>query len=73
MKAPGIIGIALIVLGLAVFTYSTTGKGIEFGFIQMAMESEQTAPLPPVVGAGALIGGFMLLLQGRNNAGQPRS
>ena len=73
MKAPTIIGILLIVLGLAVFTYTTTAKGIDFGFIQVAVEQEHMAPLPPVVVAGALIGGFLLLWQGRNNAEPPRS
>ncbi len=73
MKAPGIIGIMLIILGLAVFTYATAAKGIDLGVIQMAVDQEHTAPLPPVVGAGALIGGCLLLLQGRNNAEPPRS
>ena len=72
MKAPGIIGIMLIILGLAVFTYATATKGIDLGVIQVTAEERETAPLPPVAGAGALIGGFLLLLQGRNNVEPPR-
>ena len=73
MKAPAILGILLLVFGLAVFTYATKEKGIDLGIIQVTVEERDTAPLPPVVGAGALIGGFLLLLQGRNNAEPPRS
>lgn len=71
MKTPAIIGILLIVLGIAAFayhsfTYTTTEKAIDLGPIQVTAEKQHTIPLPPIVGTVALIGGVLLLLQGRN-------
>ncbi|MBN8417817.1 MAG: DUF3185 domain-containing protein [Verrucomicrobia bacterium] len=73
MKPPSIIGILLIVLGIAAFayqsfTYTTTEKAIDLGPIQVTTEKEHTLPLSPVVGAAALIGGVLLLMQGRSKS-----
>jgi len=73
MKTPAIFGILLIILGVAAFayqsfTYTTTEKAIDLGPIQVTAEKEHTIPLPPIVGAVALIGGVVLLLQGRNKS-----
>ncbi len=73
MKTPAIFGILLIVLGVAAFayqsfTYTTTEKAIDLGPIQVTAEKQHTIPLPPIVGAVALIGGVVLLLQGRNKS-----
>ncbi len=70
---PAILGVLLLVFGLAAFTYATHEKGINMGVVQVTLEEQDTAPLPPVVGVGALIGGFLLLFQGRNNVEPPRS
>jgi len=72
MKTPAIFGILLIILGVAAFayqsfTYTTTEKAIDLGPIQVTAEKQHTIPLPPIVGAVALIGGVVLLLQGRNS------
>ena len=71
MKTPVIIGILLIVIGIASFayqsfSYTTTEKAIDLGPIQVTTEKQHTIPLPPVIGAVALIGGVLLLLKGRN-------
>jgi len=71
MKTPAIIGILLIVIGIASFayqsfSYTTTEKAIDLGPIQVTTEKQHTIPLPPVIGAVALIGGVLLLLKGRN-------
>lgn len=71
MKTPAIFGILLIILGVAAFayqnfTYTTTEKAIDLGPIQVTAEKQHTIPLPPIVGAVALIGGVLLLMQGRN-------
>lgn len=73
MKPQIIVGILLIIVGIVAFTYqgisyTTTEKAIDLGPIQVTAEKTHTLPLPPVVGAIALIGGIVLLLQGRKNA-----
>ncbi|MCX6847429.1 MAG: hypothetical protein WAW39_29390 [Prosthecobacter sp.] len=72
MKTPAIFGILLIILGVAAFayqsfTYTTTEKAIDLGPIQVTAEKQHTIPLPPIVGAVALIGGVVLLMQGRKS------
>jgi hypothetical protein len=71
MKPPAIIGILFLIVGLAAFTYATHEKGIDLGIIQVTADEQDTAPLPPVVGVGALIGGFLLLFHGRNSSEPP--
>jgi uncharacterized membrane protein YidH (DUF202 family) len=73
MKPQIIVGILLILIGIVAFayqgiSYTTTEKAIDLGPIQVTAEKTHTLPLPPVVGAIALIGGIVLLLQGRKNA-----
>ena len=71
MKTPAIVGILLIILGVVAFayqgfTYTTTEKAIDLGPIQVTAEKEHTCPLPPVVGAIAIVGGlFLLFTSGR--------
>jgi hypothetical protein len=72
MKTPAIFGILLIMLGIAAFayqsfTYTTTEKAIDLGPIQVTAEKEHTIPLPPIVGAVAIIGGVLFLMQGRKS------
>lgn len=66
MKTPAIIGTLLIILGVIAFayqgfTYTTTEKAIDLGPIQVTAEKQHTFPLPPVVGAIAIVGGIFLL------------
>jgi uncharacterized membrane protein YidH (DUF202 family) len=68
MKTTSIVGILLIILGVAAFayqsiSYTTTEKAIDLGPIQVTAETEHTIPLPPILGAACLIGGIFLLVK----------
>ncbi len=79
MKPKLIVAIVLIVLGLVAFayqgiTYTTRGKDVNIGPFHMSTEHEHHVPLPPILGAIALIGGIALLLvdkQGFKRAATP--
>lgn len=69
MKTNIVIGIILIVLGIAALayqgiTYTTREKVIDLGPLQMTAEKEKTIPLPPIVGGLALIAGTVMLIMG---------
>ena len=69
MRPKIIIAIILIALGIAAFayqgiTYTTREKVVDLGSIQMTAEKTKTIPLPPIVGAIALVGGIVLLVVG---------
>ena len=64
------LGVILIVLGLfglawGGFTYTTKEKVVDIGPIHATREETHSVPLPPIVGAVALIGGVVLLVAGR--------
>ncbi len=70
MSNSRIIGILLIVFGIAAFAYqgihyTTTEKAIDLGPIQVTAEKEHTFPLPPLVGIAAVTGGLILLISTR--------
>ena len=70
MKTPSIIGIVLIALGIIALvyqgiSYTKREKIIDIGPIQATAEKKETIPLPPIVGALALIGGISLVVVGR--------
>jgi hypothetical protein len=69
MRPKIIIAIILIALGIAAFayqgiTYTTREKVVDLGPIQMTAEKTKTIPLPPILGAIALVGGIVLLVVG---------
>ena len=69
MRPKIIIAIILIALGIVAFayqgiTYTTREKVVDIGPIQMTAEKNRTLPLPPIVGAIALVGGIVLLVVG---------
>ena len=69
MRPKIIIAIMLIALGIAAFayqgiTYTTREKVVDLGLIQVTAEKTKTLPLPPIVGAIALVGGIVLLVMG---------
>ena len=69
MKAPVIVGILLIVLAVVAFsyqgiTYTRREKVLDIGPIQATAEKKETIPLPPLLGAAALIGGVALVFVG---------
>ena len=67
MKTNTLLGIILIAVGVVAFayqgiTYTTKEKVIEIGSVEVTAEKKKTIPLPPIVGAIALVGGIVLLL-----------
>lgn len=73
MKTLSIVGILLIVLGIAALayqgiTYTTQEKVVDLGPLQMTAEKTRTIPLTPIMGAIALAGGVVLLIAGRRSA-----
>ena len=69
MKVLTLVGIALIVLGIVAFTYqgityTTREKVIDVGPLRATVEKEKSIPLPPIVGALALVGGVVLVIVG---------
>ncbi len=70
MKPKIIIAVILIILGIAALayqgiTYMTREKVVDIGPIEVTAEKTNTIPLPPIVGALALVGGIVLLVVGR--------
>lgn len=69
MKSAGIVGVVLIVLGLAALayqgiTYTSRETVLDIGPVHATADRQRTIPLPPVVGALAVIGGVVLLVTG---------
>jgi hypothetical protein len=68
MKTPlGLIGIALIALGLIALvyqgiTYTTREKVVDLGPLKITAQKEKTIPLPPILGGLALAGGVVLVV-----------
>ena len=72
MKTNTLIAVILIAIGIVAFayqgiTYTTREKVVDIGPIQMTAEKTKTLPLPPLVGALALVGGIVLLVMGKKN------
>jgi hypothetical protein len=70
MKTNMVIGLILIALGIAAFAfeginYTMREKAIDLGPIEVTTEKTRTIPLPPIVGAVALVVGAVLLVTGR--------
>ena len=69
MKPAAILGILMIVVGLAAlayqgFTYSSRETIVDIGPIQATAERDKTVALPPVIGIVAVAGGIGLLFMG---------
>ncbi len=69
MKPTTLLGIILIVVAVAAFgyqgvSYTTREKVVDLGPLQVTADKPRTLPLPPIVGAVALIGGIVLLAMG---------
>lgn len=69
MKAPIVAGIVLIVLAVIAFsyqgiTYTKREKVLDIGPIEATAEKKETIPLPPILGAAALLGGVALVFVG---------
>ena len=69
MKITMLLGIVLIVLGIAAFayqgiTYTTREKVVDVGPLHMSADKTRTIPLTPIAGGVALVGGIALLILG---------
>lgn len=72
MSGRSVLGIALVVLGILAlayqgFSYTVPKKAVDLGPIQVTKEERHTIPLPPILGALALIGGIAVLVTGRRD------
>ena len=67
MKPLGLILIVLGVLALMYqgFTYPTHKKVLDVGPIQATKEEHHSVPMPPILGALALVGGVVILVSDR--------
>jgi hypothetical protein len=70
MKAIGIVLLVIGIFSLAYqgFTYTTQKKVVDIGPIQATKQEHHTVPLPPILGALALIGGVVVLVSDRRNS-----
>jgi hypothetical protein len=70
MSSKTVIALILVVLGIVAlayqgFTYTTRKKVIDMGPIQATKQEQHSVPLPPVVGAIALVAGIIVLISDR--------
>jgi uncharacterized membrane protein HdeD (DUF308 family) len=73
MKTAALIGIVLIVVGVISLayqgiTYTTHKKVLDIGPLHATEEQHKTIPLPPLLGAIALMGGVVLVVAARKEA-----
>lgn len=69
MKTSTIIGIILVLLGIAVlvfggFSFVQEETVIDLGPLDVEAQERETIPLPPILGAISLIGGILLIALG---------
>ncbi len=69
MKPMALLGVLLLVLGLAALvyqgiTYTSRETVIDIGPVHATADRQKTLPLPPVVGIVAVAGGVVLLVAG---------
>jgi uncharacterized membrane protein YidH (DUF202 family) len=70
MQMNQLLGVVLIVLGVVAFayqgvTYTTRETAIDVGPIEVTTDRTRRLPLPPIVGAVAVVGGIVLLIAGK--------
>ena len=66
LRTATIAGIVLAIIGVISLayqgiTYTTREEEVDLGPIEIVHEEKKTIPLPPILGAAALIGGITLL------------
>ncbi len=69
MRAATIVGIILVLLGIAVlifggFSFVREETVIELGPLDVEAAERETIPLPPILGAISLLGGILLIAMG---------
>lgn len=67
MKTKTLFAVILVAVGIAAFAYqgisfTTREKTVDLGPLHVTADKTRTLPLPPIVGAIALIGGIVLLV-----------
>jgi hypothetical protein len=72
MNARMLFGVGLLILGIVAFayqgfSYTVPKKAVGLGPIQINKEEKHTVPLPPILGALALIGGISVLVMDRRD------
>jgi hypothetical protein len=73
MKPVAILGLLLIVVGIAAlayqgFTYTSRETVLNIGPIHATADRDKTVFLPPVIGIGVVAGGVVLLIAGVRKA-----
>jgi hypothetical protein len=74
VKPAAILGLVLIVVGLAALayqglTYTSRETVVDIGPLHATADREKTLPLPPVLGIVAVAGGVVLLVAGVRKRG----
>lgn len=69
MKPLALIGVVLIVLGIAAlayqgFSYTSREKILDIGPIQASADTEKRVGIPPIAGGAAVLVGVVLLVAG---------
>ena len=69
MRAATVVGIILVLLGIAVlvfggFSFVQEETVLELGPVDVQAEERETVPLPPILGAISLVGGIVLIAMG---------
>jgi hypothetical protein len=71
MKARTVVATILIVLGIMALvyqgiSYKNRQEALDLGPLEVTTQSSRTLPMPPIVGALALISGLVLLFVGNS-------
>jgi uncharacterized membrane protein HdeD (DUF308 family) len=69
MKSAALIGVILIILGIAALayqgiTYTRKETVLNIGPLHADAERQHTIPLPPIIGVTAVLGGIVLVVAG---------
>ena len=57
-----LIALGIVALAYQGITYTSMGKGFDFGPMHVTTEKTNHIPLPPILGAISLVGGIVLLV-----------
>jgi hypothetical protein len=73
MKTNRLFAVILIAVGIVALTYqgitfTTREKSVDLGPVHVMTDKTRTIPLPPIMGAIALVGGIVLLVTGSKKA-----
>jgi hypothetical protein len=64
-----LIALGIVALAYQGITYTSMGRVVDIGPMHVSAEKTHTIPLPPILGAVALVGGIILLVAGRKSSG----